>query len=163
MPSVNRSVILDGGTLTRRFWLGVAIAPFIAAVVYEALIFIDPTAGKTYTNEELLTGFVFGLLPASYILCLSFGAPLVLLLKRKDILSCSMLVWSAGALSAVSIALLLFAAFVISDAHWEQFDWKRFFLFLGGAGMYGAFVAGVFCMVAGITWSSIGCAEAARR
>ena len=144
-------------------WLGAAIAPLTAALLYEAGVLLDPSAGKVFTNQELLDGFIFGLLPASYVLCLGLGAPVVLLLRRMNMLNCPIFVGSAGALSASMVVLVLSVSFIASGTPWQHFDVQAFFRLVMGAGAFMAFVAGVFCMIAGITWRSTGRAEAARR
>jgi hypothetical protein len=133
----------------RSIWLGYAIAPFIGPVLYGlvALFIPEITEKKEFGATSWFVSTIFFAL-ISYIACLIFGAPLILILKKLKKLSFLWVVLCGSPLYAISLYITLFYI-MGAEITGNKFSVTGYTL-LVGLGL-GIVVTTVFSGIAGIT------------
>jgi hypothetical protein len=141
-------------------WLGASIAPLAAPIVYVFfnMAFVpDATPKHERTWEAALMVLTFVIVPASYLVSLVFGAPLIYFLKRAERLSFWWVSNLAAPMGAIALTCLLLVTTLFgATVLWERVGWGEVASFLGMGAALGVVTAVVFCVLAGITLNSSG-------
>ena len=95
--------------MKRSIWLGYAIAPITAPLLYGVIALFLPgvTENKEFNAFTWFASITFFSL-VSYVACLIFGAPLISILKKYNKLSFLWLVLPSSMLYATSLYITLF-------------------------------------------------------
>lgn len=135
------------------WWLGAFLAPLTAPVVYVAFVLAflpDDTQKHEITWEVVIMAAAFGFIPASYLVSVVFGAPLLYVLGRLEKLSVWWVTILAAPLGAISLVCIMLVTMAFgATVHWERVGWTEIVSFLCTGALLGVCIAISFCLIVG--------------
>jgi hypothetical protein len=136
-------------------WLGASLAPLTAPILYLTVVMVfvpDTTPKHEGTWEAALVSLFLFLIPASYVVSIIFGAPLIYFLGRLEKRSFWRVTALAAPLGAIALICLLLVTMAFgATIQWARVGWEGVASFLCVGTGLGVVIAATFCFLAGIT------------